>query len=339
MIKRQANCCFYFENTNHNNTGEIFMKIRLGYVALSKTLDDITSSRTITYTEYVKKNYNENKLLEILESNLDSLKKIIIYNIKNKIHFFRLTSKLVPLATHNEVKFDYITPLKDRYIEIGKLINNNSIRIDTHPDQYAVLNSMDNKIVENTYKILEYHYKILRTLSIKKPIIILHLGSGACGKKASITRFINNFNKLPEYIKNCIAVENDDKVYNVKDVLSLCKKLDIPMVLDYHHYVCNNEGEKIEDYLEDIMKTWKDINPKFHFSSPKSKLKKEFRSHHDYINSTEFIKFIEILKKYGKDVDIMLEAKAKDEALFRLVRELKYKTNCRFIDDTTFLLD
>ena len=32
----------------------------------------------------------------------------------------------------------------------------------------------------------------------------------------------------------------------------------------------------------------------------------------------------------------MLEAKGKDEALFRLVRQLKYKTNYHFIDETSF---
>ena len=73
-----------------------------------------------------------------------------------------------------------------------------------------------------------------------------------------------------------------------------------------------------------------------HFSSPKTK--KEYRSHNDYINVDDFIEFINILKKYNKDIDIMLEAKAKDEALFRLVRELKYKTNYKFIDETTFII-
>lgn len=313
------------------------MRIRLGYVALSKALENITTSSLVTYTNYVNKNYTVDKLINITENNLNSLKELMIYNVKNNYHFYRLTSKLVPLATHDKVDFDYITPLIDIYEEIGKIINDNKIRVDTHPDQYAVLNSMDKKIVTNTFQILEYHYKVLNALNIKNPIIILHVGSSTCGKKASITRFINNFNKLPEYIKKCIAVENDDKVYNIKDVLSLCKKLNIPMVLDYHHYICNNEGEKLENYIEKIMDTWKEINPKFHFSTPKSKLKKEFRSHHDYINSDDFIKFINILKPYNKDVDIMLEAKAKDDAISRLVRELKYKTNYKFIDETSFI--
>ena len=314
------------------------MKVRLGYVALSKALDDITTSSTITYTNYINKNYNTSKLLEITKNNLDSLYEIIKYNVKNNFHFYRLTSKLVPLATHDKVDFDYITPLLDEYKKIGKLINDNNIRVDTHPDQYAVLNSMDSKIVKNTVEILEYHYKIMEALGIKDKIIIIHVGSSACGKKASITRFINNFNKLPDHIKKCIAVENDDKVYNIKDVLELCHKINVPMVLDYHHFICNNEKEDINDYLKEIIDTWCEKLPKMHFSSPKSKLKKEFRSHSDYINKECFIKFINILKKQDKDIDIMLEAKAKDDAVSRLVRCLKYETNYKFLDETTFII-
>lgn len=314
------------------------MKVRLGYVALSKALDDVTTSSTITYTNYINKNYNTSKLLEITKNNLDSLYEIIKYNVKNNFHFYRLTSKLVPLATHDKVDFDYITPLLDEYKKIGKLINGNNIRVDTHPDQYAVLNSMDSKIVKNTVEILEYHYKIMYALGIKDKIIILHVGSSACGKKASITRFINNFNKLPDHIKKCIVVENDDKVYNIKDVLELCHKINVPMVLDYHHFICNNEKEDINDYLKEIIDTWDGKLPKMHFSSPKSKLKKEFRSHSDYINKECFIKFINILKKQDKDIDIMLEAKAKDDAVSRLARCLKYETNYKFLDETTFII-
>lgn len=314
------------------------MKVRLGYVALSKALDNVTTSSTITYTNYINKNYNTSKLLEITKNNLDSLYEIIKYNVKNNFHFYRLTSKLVPLATHDKVDFDYITPLLDEYKKIGKLINDNNIRVDTHPDQYAVLNSMDSKIVKNTVEILEYHYKIMDAIGIKDKIIILHVGSSACGKKASITRFINNFNKLPDHIKKCIAVENDDKVYNIKDVLELCHKINVPMVLDYHHFICNNEKEDINDYLKEIIDTWDGKLPKMHFSSPKSKLKKEFRSHSDYINKECFIKFINILKKQDKDIDIMLEAKAKDDAVSRLVRCLKYETNYKFLDETTFII-
>lgn len=105
------------------------------------------------------------------------------------------------------------------------------------------------------------------------------------------------------------------------------------MVLDYHHYNCN----KSDIDIKAIFDTWKGKdNVKVHFSSPRGK--RDFRSHSDYINSDDFIDFINVIKKYDVDVDVMLEAKMKDDALFRLVRELRYKTDYKFIDDTSFMV-
>ena len=304
--------------------------IRLGYVSISNTLN-ITCSKKNKYNEY-SKNPNLNKIDEIILENLDNLNKTIDYNIKNNIHFYRLTSKLIPLATKKDVVFDYINKYKFLYKEIGDKIKKHNIRVDVHPDQFCVLNSTKKEVLENTFEILEYHYKILDALNIENKIIILHVGSSVLGKQNSIKRFINNFYKLPKYIQECIAIENDDRIYNILDCLYICKKLNIPFVLDYHHHICNNVCE-IDDYLDEIFKTWK-TTPKIHFSSPKNKTKKDFRSHHDYINIDDFIKFLQKVKNIN--LDIMLEAKAKDEALFRLVRLLKYN-DYKFIDETTFI--
>ena len=311
------------------------MLIRLGYVSISKTLENDISFHNITYTDYSKNN-DENKLDEIIKLNFNTLINILKYNKKNNIHFYRLTSKLIPLATHKDVNFEYIKRYKSFYKVIADKIG--ELRIDVHPDQFTVLNSTKKDVLENTFRILEYHYQILKELKVKNPIIILHVGSSVLGKKNSITRFINNFNLLPSYLKKTIAIENDDKIYNIKDVLFICKKLDIPFVFDYHHYRCNNNGENYLDFLEEMFSTWKNIKPKIHFSSPKNKTKKDFRSHSDYIDCNDFINFIDSIRKYNVDIDIMLEAKAKDEAIFRLVRQLKYKTSYQFIDETSFIV-
>ena len=310
------------------------MKIRLGYVSISKTLD-ISCSKTITYTNF-KKDENFDKIDKIIVDNLNNLEKIIDYNIKNNIHFYRLTSKLIPLATKKEVIFDYILKYQKYYQKIGEKINNNKMRIDVHPDQFCILNSTKKEVLENSFTILEYHYKILEALNIKNKIIILHIGSSVFGKENSIKRFINNFYKLPDYLQKSIAIENDDKIYNVIDCLNLAKKLNIPFVLDYHHHICNNDEIDIDKYLRAIFSTWT-TTPKIHFSSPKNQTKKDFRSHHDYINIKDFINFLNKIKHLNIDLDIMLEAKAKDEALFKLVRLLKYN-DYQFIDDTTFLI-
>jgi len=172
---------------------------------------------------------------------------------------------------------------------------------------------------------------MFKVMNIKSKMVI-HVGSSACGKKRSISRFINNFNKLDKETQKMIIIENDDKIYNIKDVLELCEKIDAPMVLDYHHHICNNDNLKIEDYIEKIFDTWKKDTPKIHFSSPKNI--KEKRSHNDYININDFIMFVEKIKFINKDFDVMIEAKEKDYALFKLTRELKY-IDYHFLDETT----
>lgn len=311
------------------------MKIRLGYACISKTLSNVTTSSTITYTTFQKdKDYK--KIDTAIKSNLNALKEILTYNIKNNIHFFRLSSKLIPLATKSDVIFDYIDPYKDYYNSIAKIIKDNKLRIDFHPDEFCVLNSTKSEVVKNSIAILEYHYNLLKALEIKNKILVLHIGGNTFGKKNSISRFINNFNTLSKDIQESIAIENDDKIFNIRDCVYISKNINVPVILDYHHHICNHDELDINDYLKDILSSWHNTTPKMHFSSPKSKTKKDFRSHNDYINVDAFINFIDILKPFNHDVDIMIEAKAKDEALFRLVRELKYKTNYTFIDDTSF---
>lgn len=246
------------------------MKIRLGYVAISRTID-ITPNSIVTYTQFLKEQ-NIDKIYYVIAKNLESLQQLIQYNIKNNIHFYRLTSQLIPLATKEDVAFDYIEPFQKQYTILKEMIRKNNLRIDMHPDQFCVLNSTKKEVIENTFRILEHSYKILECLGIQNKIIILHIGSSVFGKEKSIQRFIHNFHKLPKHIQKCIAVENDDKVYNIIDCLNLCNTLNIPMVLDYHHYFCNHDEEKIEDFLQTIFDTWKDtkLPPKMHFSSPKN---------------------------------------------------------------------
>lgn len=311
------------------NTGD-YMKIRLGYACITNCLDS-TSSSPYTYGEYLKYGDME-KLDRVIVSNLKSLEEIIYYNIKNNIHFYRMSSKIIPLATKSDVKFDYINKYKSYYDEIGKMISDYDMRVDFHPDQFCVLNSVKSNVVSASIDILKYHYSLLEALGIKNKILVLHVGSNSFGKDNSIRRFINNFNKLPNYLKKCIAIENDDKVFNVSDVLEISKIIGVPVILDYHHHLCN----KSDFSFDDIFNSFNNRRVKMHFSSPRNK--KDFRSHNDYINGDDFINFIKILKKYDRDVDIMIEAKYKDDSLFRLVRYIKYKTDYRFIDDTTFIV-
>ena len=76
------------------------------------------------------------------------------------------------------------------YERIGNKIKNNGMRVDFHLDQYSVLNSVREEVIENTFRDLEYHYNLLDSLNIPDKVLIIHVGSNAFGKDKSITRFI-----------------------------------------------------------------------------------------------------------------------------------------------------
>lgn len=311
------------------------MKIRLGYVALPISILD-TSSHTFTYTRYqnMEKKEATEKLHQVILSNIDGLKKILTYNQKNDIFFYRMTSSLFPLATHEKVEWKGFSSYEKELKEIGNFIFQHQMRVDIHPDPFYVLNSSKEEVFQNTIRLLRFQSTLLDTMGFPSKII-LHVGSMVGGKTEALKRFKDHFRRLDIEIQKKIVLENDDKIYTAFDTLKLCQELNIPMVLDVHHHFCNPSLEKLEDLLPFIFATWKDLPPKIHFSSPKSP--KEKRSHHDYICLEDFLTFLELAKKIGKDFDVMIEAKAKDEALFRLIRQIKYKT-AYIVQGTTIFL-
>lgn len=295
------------------------MKIRLGYACISNALDE-TSSSLLTYTHFKKlgdRGYD--KLNEVIISNFKSLENILKYNISNDIYFYRLSSNIIPLLTHPNVDID-LNKYKSYFSNIGKIIKNNNIRVDMHVDPYYVLNSVSDNVVKSTINICKIYHNMFKLMNIKSNLIF-HVGGKTISKEEGIKRFINNFKLLDKEIQNMIMIENDDKIYTIIDCINISKIINCKIVLDYHHYKCNNNKEDICDYLEYIFNTFDGI-PKVHFSSPKNK--KNYRAHHDYIDIKEFVKFLDIVKVYNRDIDIMIEAKMKDDAVFRLIRQLKY---------------
>ena len=215
----------------------IDMKIHLGYVASPLSLDNITYSHTMTYKTYSKLTSEDRnrRLREIINRNLYIFDNVINYNHINEVYFYRMSPNIIPLATHDKVNFDYLLPFSEKFNDIGKKIKRYRMRVDTHLDQYCVLNSVNEKVVEISIKQIEYHYNLFKLLGINGKAII-HVGSGKDNKEESVKRFITNFKKLPDYLKDIIILENDDKLFTFEETLAFCKILNIPMVLDYHHF-------------------------------------------------------------------------------------------------------
>ena len=321
------------------------MKVRLGYVAISNVLGKkVTSSSSVTFANYSKilsEEKRTEKLKTVTLSNLNDLQEILKYNIKNNIHFYRITSALIPLVTHPQVGYwGHREIFNKDFKYIGKIIRESNMRVDTHPDEFNVINSNNPKVVENTLINLIKQVEWFEDMNYKEGKMVIHVGGATGGKEAALERFIKNFNKFPEEVKSRLIIENDDKTYNSKETLELCRILNIPMVLDVHHHNCNNNGENLEDMLEEIFNTWNNekLPPKLHFSSPKNG--EIDRKHADFINPYDFINFLESAKKFNRDFDMMLECKEKDVALFKLVQDIKEINNkYKWIDESTIVIE
>lgn len=302
------------------------MQIRLGYVSQNKSIP-LSPSHTITVKNFSKLETREEKIekiTKVAKENIENTKKILKWNIENNIKVYRISSNLIPLATWDGFSFPYQKLLKRELEDLGKLIKENDLRVSFHPDPFCVINSPSDKVFEATVRNLEYHDKLLQLMELdKKYKIVMHVGGVYGDKEYGKKQFIHRFRELPISVQQRVVLENDDKSYHTLDVLDLCGKLQIPMVMDIHHYHVNQMGEELESTLRKAFSTWEKERPKIHFSSPKSR--EEIRAHGEYIDVKEFKKFLVVAEKLQQDFDVMLEAKGKDLALLKLRNELAKK--------------
>ncbi|MFJ5621260.1 UV DNA damage repair endonuclease UvsE [Peribacillus loiseleuriae] len=301
------------------------MKIRFGYVANALGLWDASPSKTLTFARYsaLSKSERMDKLKIITAQNLQHTKRILHYNIAHEIGLYRFSSALVPLATHPEVMWDFITPFRTQWEELGQLIQQFELRLSFHPNQFTLFTSPREEVTMNAVKDMGYHFKMLEAMNaLERGIINIHIGGAYGDKDSSLRRFHQNLKKLPNTIKKHMTLENDDKTYDVEETLITCEKEKVPMVLDYHHYMANKGEVDLPNYLPRIFNTWNsfDTVPKVHISSPKSD--QSYRSHADFVSLDFILPFLKMAKVLDRDFDIMIEAKQKNLAMLKLIEEI-----------------
>lgn len=301
------------------------MKVRLGFVANPLSLWDASPAKTMTFKRYsvLPKEERMDRLKEVTRLNLEHTKRILYLCAAHEIEVYRLSSSLVPLATHPEVEWDFHTPFKKELKELGELIKKFGIRASFHPNQFTLFTSPKQHVTDNAVKDMVYHYRMLEYMGIEDSSVInIHIGGSYGDKEETLVRFHENLKSLPTDVKEIMTLENDDKTYTVEETLGVCQKEKIPMVLDIHHHEANLSEKPLEDYLEAIFATWekRDLVPKIHISSPKSE--KAFRSHADLVDAGFVEGFFKSLKTFDQDVDLMIEAKHKDLAMLKLIEDL-----------------
>ena len=261
----------------------------------------------------MQRNATPEKLTEVTEHNLAALERMIDYNHKNDIKLFRISSDLIPFGSSPVNTLAWPEIHKEAFDRIGSKIRKSGMRVSLHPGQYTVLNSPTEDVVERAITDLVYHDKILIALGTDQTNkIVLHVGGIYGDKKEALERFEQNFRRLPEAVRNRLIIENDDRLYNIEDVLTLAHRLHVPAVYDNLHHAINPPPSGGTDpyWIAEAKKTWKaaDGNQKIHYSQ--QALDKRPGAHTDTINLETFLTFHEQLE--DKQIDIMLEVKDKN---------------------------
>jgi UV DNA damage endonuclease len=294
----------------------------LGYACINMTIGKKeTTNRSMVKRTFQAKGLDYVSELALL--NAKDIIKILEWNRLNGIKFFRLSSAIVPWGDNID-----LTQLKD-YKEIkselkkaGDFAKYWGIRITSHPGPFVVLTSPKENVVEAAIRDLELHGKIFDMMGLSKTPynkINIHCNGVYGDKISAMDRFCKNFKRLSKSVQSRLTVENDDKasMYSVCDLMYIHERIKIPIVFDYHHYQFCKGVLSEDEALELAASTWPiGITPVVHYSESKalhendSKVKPQ--AHSDYIK--------ELPNTYGINVDIMVEAKAKELAILPFIK-------------------
>ena len=289
------------------------------YGSKEKGVKPITTGRSMIKRTFLSKGVDYAS--ELALANTMDLDKIIDWNILNGYNFFRITSELAPWKSEyewNDLKD--IERIKMYLHSAGVKAKSHNLRITSHPGPFNVLTSPHPHVVDNCITDLTIHGDVFDMLGLTRTPynkINIHIGGAYGDKESAMERFCKSFERLPDSVKSRLTVENDDKasMYSVKDLYEgVYKRIGIPIVFDYHHHKFCTGDLSEQQALEMAISTWPEgITPATHYSESRRDEQKDetirVQAHSDYVYDK--------IETYGNEIDVMVEAKAKELAVER----------------------
>ena len=238
---------------------------------------------------------------------------------------FRINSQVLPLGTHpvSGYTLDHLDrdgTTRRAFLEAGALARELDIRLSFHPDQFVVLNSEREAVVESSIGEIEWQASIAEMVGAD--VIVLHGGGAAGGIPAALARLGRAVDRLSARARSRLALENDDRQFAPSDLLPFCERHALPLVYDVHHHRCKTDALSVAEATARAAATWSRREPYFHISSPREGwAARDTRPHADYIDPADVPR-----EWLGMDLTVDVEAKAKERAVVKLMQDLRAKT-------------
>lgn len=281
--------------------------MRIGYPCINRSIG-CTPSKTFRLASY-----SDERFRATVADNLACLQKILTYNAEHGLLFLRITSDLVPFASHNICTFPWQDYFSDTFHDLGVYCRDQGFRISMHPDQFVLLNAPDEGVLRRSIDELAYQTSVLDLMGLDRTAKVqIHVGGVYGDKATSMDRFVENYSQLDPAIRARLVIENDERLYSVADCCSIHQRTKIPIILDVFHHALNSHGETLAKVLSDQKKTWKkhDGIPMVDYSSQQQG--KRQGAHAEHIVPEDFILFLHDSQEY--DYDLMLEIKDKEKS-------------------------
>jgi UV DNA damage endonuclease len=290
--------------------------MKLGYPCINRSIGCLASAT------FRLASYSEERLVETVGANLNCLGKVLQYNACHGFRYFRVSSDLVPFASHPVCRYDWAAHFRPELQRLGRLVRDHGMRITMHPDQFVVLNGPDQELTQRNVRELEYHAVVLDAMGLDLTARIqLHVGGVYGDRTAALRRFADAWHALPAAVRRRLAVENDDRLYGLSDCLALSRETGVPVVLDSFHHACRNAGESLAEAVAQAAATWSADRGSLLVDYSSQKPGGRVGQHAERLDQEHFQDFVRTT--HGWDFDLMLEIKDKEASALVAQRLLR----------------
>ncbi len=286
--------------------------VRLGYPT-----QNLTIAASTNHTLRLANLNDAEKVKDLVRQNVRAGEEISRWNAEHDIGLFRLGQNLIPFASHPEFPYDWESEHGDELRELGALARCVGVRLSMHPGQYINPGSPTPETVERSLDELRYVARVFSLLGNPDGVIVLHMGGAYDDRPATIRRFVEALPPEQEVLRY-LALENEERIWNVEEVASAANALGIPAITDTLHHELNPGSLTLEEALDLSLPTWEarldGAPPKLHISSQDPE--KQPGAHAFAIDRADWEGLLEALD--GRGADVMAEAKGKKQALIPL---------------------
>ena len=311
-----------------------------GEIASTEGLN--TGGTTYAWAKRNRREVVEDKIIEVAKRNIINTHNLVkrVATLPPELRMIRLTSDMLSFYTMDEFKDfwsrqDVRDSLERWFAPIGKTARDNDVRVSFHPDQFVVLASDREEVVNKSIDEFEYHVDMARWMGYGNNFQDIKINVHISGRQGpdGIKRVMS---RLSPEARNSLTIENDEISWGIEASLELAETC--PLVLDIHHHWVKT-GEYIEnsdDRIKRIIDSWRGVRPVIHYSVSREDLltdhcrdtrpdlnallesghnKQKIRAHSDYYWNRAVNNWA---MTHNEWADMMCESKAKNLASFTL---------------------